>query len=93
KRKKTFVVRGDGSAGSEYVSSLEPLRIMNPTETGGENPSGAAATTAESREDRLLRIYPHDSANYSFHDSADAHGDKGANTRRLGPLVDQPEGT
>ncbi|GKA46234.1 hypothetical protein Tco_0739117, partial [Tanacetum coccineum] len=74
KRKKTSVVRGDGSGGSKYVSSLEPLWIMNPTETGGENPFGAAVATTESREDRLLLISPHDSANYSAHDSADAHG-------------------
>ncbi|GJT08521.1 hypothetical protein Tco_0842983 [Tanacetum coccineum] len=69
----------------------EPLRIVNPTETGGENPSGAAAATAKSREDCSLRT-SYDSANHSVHDSADAHGDEGMNTRRLGPLVDQSGG-
>ncbi|GJT99349.1 anaphase-promoting complex subunit 10 [Tanacetum coccineum] len=92
KRKKTYAVRGDGSAGSEYVSSSEPLRIMNPTETGGENLSGADVATAESRKDRSLSISPHDSADHFLHDSADAHGDEGTNTHRLGPLVDQPGG-
>nr|GEX30894.1 hypothetical protein [Tanacetum cinerariifolium] len=89
KRKKTFVFQKDSFAASEHVSSLEPLRAMCPTGPATENPSGAAAETAESQEDRSLHIPPHDSANRFVYDDRGLRDNKETNSLRLGSFVDQ----
>ncbi|GKD60245.1 hypothetical protein Tco_1297754 [Tanacetum coccineum] len=91
KRRKTTVARKSGSATSEHVSSPKPIRVVDPTGPVGGNPSGVAAKTAESWEDRSLHISPHDSANRSVHNYVDAHGDKETDNLRLGSFVDQSE--
>ncbi|GKE70239.1 hypothetical protein Tco_1528311 [Tanacetum coccineum] len=49
KRKKASAVRKDGFTASEYVSSPEPLRAVDPTGPTTENPPEAVVETAESR--------------------------------------------
>ncbi|GKB92529.1 hypothetical protein Tco_0964801 [Tanacetum coccineum] len=90
KRRKTSVVRKDGSATYGHISSPEPIQKVNPTGPGGGNPSGAVTEIAESREDRSLHISPHDSANRSVHNYTDVHNDdEETNSLRLGSFVDQ----
>ncbi|GJZ68766.1 hypothetical protein Tco_0632316, partial [Tanacetum coccineum] len=80
KRKKAFAARKDGSATSGHVSSPKPLRAVDPTGPAIENPSEAAAETAELWEDRSLHIPPHDSANRSVHDDTDVRDDEETNS-------------
>ncbi|GJS62239.1 zf-CCHC domain-containing protein [Tanacetum coccineum] len=77
----------------EYgVLGFTPLwSLVDPTGPVGGNPSGVAAETAKSREDRSLHISPHDSANRSVHNYADAHGDKETDNLWLGSFVGQSE--
>ncbi|GKF09790.1 hypothetical protein Tco_0044014, partial [Tanacetum coccineum] len=82
KRQKT-AARKDGSAASEATSSLEPLRIINPT-----NPSAVVAETAESREDHSPRVSPRGSADHSVHNYDAHHGDGEGETLRLGASGD-----
>ncbi|GJW99390.1 hypothetical protein Tco_0183304 [Tanacetum coccineum] len=63
---------------------------MNPTETGGGNPSGGAAATAESCEDRSLHISPYDSVNHSVHTDTNVHCGEGTDSLRIESLVDHP---
>nr|GEX45019.1 hypothetical protein [Tanacetum cinerariifolium] len=65
-----------------------PLRAMGPTGPATENPSGAAADTVESREDRSLYITSHDLANRSVHDDGGVRDDEKTNSLRLGSFVD-----
>ncbi|GJX35972.1 hypothetical protein Tco_0247529 [Tanacetum coccineum] len=89
KRKKT-IAHKDGSAAYEATSSPATLQTIIPTDLIGANPFGAAAATAESREDRSLHTSPHDSANHSVHRYANGHDDnEETNSLRLGSLVDQ----
>ncbi|GJU05008.1 hypothetical protein Tco_1121438 [Tanacetum coccineum] len=91
KRRKTTAARKGGSATSEYVLSLEPIRVVDPTGPVRGNPSGAAAKTAESWY-RSLYISPHDSANHSVHNYDDAHGNKETNNLWLGKERDTHSG-
>ncbi|GKG60904.1 hypothetical protein Tco_0616720, partial [Tanacetum coccineum] len=62
-----IVARKDGPAASEATSSPKPIQTITHVDPNKANPSGAAAATAESREDRSPLASPHDSATYSFH--------------------------
>ncbi|GJY55830.1 hypothetical protein Tco_0454945 [Tanacetum coccineum] len=70
---------------------LSTFHPWNPTDPIRGNPSGAAAKTAESREDRSLHISSHNSANHPVHNYADAHGDKETDNLWLGSFVGQSE--
>nr|GEX62011.1 hypothetical protein [Tanacetum cinerariifolium] len=83
KQRKT-ACRKDGPAASEATSSLEPIRILNPNQ-----PSGALAAIAESREDRSPRASPRDSANRSVHNYFDGHHDEEIDNLNLGSSDDQ----
>ncbi|GJY44407.1 hypothetical protein Tco_0432620 [Tanacetum coccineum] len=92
KRKKT-IAHKDGPSTSEATSSPVPLRTIIPTNPTSVNPSGAAVATAESREDRSLHIFLHDSANHSVHRYTNGHDDnKETSSLRLGSFVDQSGG-
>ncbi|GJY82872.1 hypothetical protein Tco_0496248 [Tanacetum coccineum] len=75
----------------DTLYSAIDLNSVDPTGPVGGNPSGVAAETAKSREDRSLHISPHDSANRSVHNYADAHGDKETDNLWLGSFVGQSE--
>ncbi|GJX46751.1 hypothetical protein Tco_0271941 [Tanacetum coccineum] len=91
KRKKSSAAQKDGSAISEHISSLEPIRTVDPTGLAAGNRFGANAETDELWEDRSLHVHvpPHDSANHSVHNYTDARDDEETNSLRLGSFVDQ----
>ncbi|GKC46665.1 hypothetical protein Tco_1064387 [Tanacetum coccineum] len=89
KMRKASAARKDGSATSEHISSLKPIRTVDPTGLANGNCSGAAAKTAESRENRSLHVPPHDSTSRSIHNYTDARDDEETNSLRLGSFLDQ----
>ncbi|GJZ24385.1 hypothetical protein Tco_0561844 [Tanacetum coccineum] len=89
-KRRKIVVHKDGFAASKATSLPAPLRTIIPTDPTRANPSGAAATTAESREDKSLYTSSHDSVDYSVQRYADGHDDnEETNSLRLGSFVDQ----
>ncbi|GJT94135.1 hypothetical protein Tco_1082980 [Tanacetum coccineum] len=79
RRKKTVVLK-DNLATSEATSSPRPLRTFDPNQT---NPSDAAATTAESQEDRSPLVSPRGSAAHSVNYFDSHRVDKETDTLRL----------
>ncbi|GKC79969.1 hypothetical protein Tco_1130743 [Tanacetum coccineum] len=76
-KRRKIVVRQDGLDASEATSSPTPIRTFNPTKA---NPSSAAATTAESREDRSPFASPRDPVAHSVNRSDGHHVDEGTET-------------
>ncbi|GKC93115.1 hypothetical protein Tco_1158557 [Tanacetum coccineum] len=89
-KRRKIVVHKDGFAASKATSLPAPLRTIIPIDPTGANPSGAAATIAESREDKSIYTSSYDSADYFVQRYADVHDDnKETNSLRLGSFVDQ----
>ncbi|GKB75703.1 hypothetical protein Tco_0942598 [Tanacetum coccineum] len=89
-KKKMGEDEGEGSRPKVKRRKTTAARKDHTGPVGG-NPSGVAVETAESREDRSLHISPHDSANSSVHNYADAHGNKETDNLWLGSFVGQSE--
>nr|GEU49918.1 hypothetical protein [Tanacetum cinerariifolium] len=83
KRRKT-TGRSDEPVAYEATSSPEPLRTLNP-----QQPSGALAATAESRENCSPSASPRDSGNHSVHNYSDDHRDKETDDLNLGSFGEQ----
>ncbi|GJS89982.1 hypothetical protein Tco_0772618 [Tanacetum coccineum] len=89
-KRRKIVARKDGPDASKATSSPKPIRTVNPTEPTKENPSGAVAATAESREDRSPPPSPHGSDNHFIHNYSDAQNDgEGTNILWLRAFGDQ----